>query len=234
VIFALIQDMESKEELENQPKERKKPQNTVERVNTDIPAPIATPPSRKALFKLKDENDEPSTVDVALLQTHLFGEGRLNKRDLLWIVDRATEIFAEEPNVLDVAAPVTVCGDTHGQYYDLIKLFEVGGNPSDTRYLFLGDYVDRGSFSIEVVLLLYAYKILYPNTFHMIRGNHECRHLTQYFTFKSECIRKYDAEVYDVIMDSFDALPLAAVMNKQFLCVHGGLSPDVQTVIKHH
>lgn len=88
---------------------------------------------------------------------------------MIAIVERATAIFAAESNVLDVKAPVTVCGDVHGQFYDLVKLFEVGGNPATTTYLFLGDYVDRGSFSMEVVLLLYSYKITYPKTFHMIR-----------------------------------------------------------------
>ncbi|EQB60448.1 hypothetical protein NAPIS_ORF01992 [Vairimorpha apis BRL 01] len=143
----------------------------------------------------------------------------------------AIEVFIKEPNVINVNGPVTVCGDIHGQFYDLIELFKVGGLPPFTNYLFMGDYVDRGYHSVETLSLLLCLKIKHPNRIFLLRGNHESRQITQVYGFYDECMRKYSTvNVWKYFTDLFDFLPISAIINNDTFCCHGGLSPAFETI----
>jgi len=195
-----------------------------DRTVVELIPPPHLPLSSELLFDSKD------LPNIEVLKRHFHSEGRVSKTDALKIIEKAARIFRSEQNLVHLTEPVTIVGDIHGQYYDLVNLLEIGGDVSNRKYLFLGDYVDRGSFSLECILLLYAIKINYPKKVVMIRGNHECRQLTSFFNFRAECLNKQDIEVYDFLMESFDWLPLACVVNGKFLAIHGGISPHLKSL----
>mmetsp|Transcript_20343 Transcript_20343/g.24393 ORF Transcript_20343/g.24393 Transcript_20343/m.24393 type:complete len:304 (-) Transcript_20343:922-1833(-) len=155
----------------------------------------------------------------------------LKEREVKQLCEKAIEIFVEESNVQKVDAPVTICGDIHGQFYDLKELFKVGGDCPTVNYLFMGDFVDRGFYSVETFLLLLALKVRYPDRIYLIRGNHESRQITQVYGFYDECLRKYgSANVWRYCTDIFDYLSLSALIDTRIFCVHGGLSPSINTL----
>jgi serine/threonine-protein phosphatase PP1 catalytic subunit len=121
-------------------------------------------------------------------------------------------------------------GDIHGQYSDLLRLFEYGGFPPEANYLFLGDYVDRGKQSLETICLLLSYKIKYPENFFLLRGNHECASINRIYGFYDECKRRFNIRLWKTFTDCFNCLPVAALIDEKILCMHGGLSPDLKNL----
>lgn len=133
--------------------------------------------------------------------------------------------------MLQVQDPVAVIGDIHGQFYDMVHLLEVISTYGTMQYLFLGDYVDRGHYCLEVMVVLMALKINHPTTVHLLRGNHETRQMATAHSFRQEILQKTnDQEVFNAFMTLFDALPIAAILNGRFFCVHGGISPTLQRI----
>eukprot|EP00882_Tetradesmus_deserticola_P016185 GHRQ01017268.1.p1 GENE.GHRQ01017268.1~~GHRQ01017268.1.p1 ORF type:complete len:216 (+),score=59.73 GHRQ01017268.1:485-1132(+) len=135
-----------------------------------------------------------------------------------------------QPNLLELEAPIKICGDIHGQYSDLLRLFEYGGFPPEANYLFLGDYVDRGKQSLETICLLLAFKIKYPENFFLLRGNHECASINRIYGFYDECKRRYNIRLWRTFTDCFNCLPVAALIDEKILCMHGGLSPELKSL----
>lgn len=151
----------------------------------------------------------------------------LKNAEITAICAAAQEIFLSQPALLELDAPVKIVGDIHGQYPDLIRLFEMSGAPPSANFLFLGDYVDRGKQSLETILLLLCYKLKYPENFFLLRGNHECANVTRVYGFYDECKRRCNIKTWKTFIDTFNTLPIAAIVAEKIFCVHGGLSPSL-------
>ena len=154
----------------------------------------------------------------------------MSEEEIKLLINKCKEILKQQPSFLELACPISILGDIHGQYFDLLRLFEYGGYPPSTNYLFLGDYVDRGKQSIETICLLMAYKIKYPENFFMIRGNHEAELVNRIYGFYDECRKRYNVKLWKNFTDMFNWLPIAALIDDKILCVHGGLSPDLENI----
>jgi serine/threonine-protein phosphatase PP1 catalytic subunit len=151
----------------------------------------------------------------------------LKNAEITAVCNAARELFLSQPSLLELNPPVKIVGDVHGQYTDLIRMFEMCSFPPHSNFLFLGDYVDRGKQSLETILLLLCYKLRYPENFFLLRGNHECANVTRVYGFYDECKRRCNVKVWKTFVDTFNTLPIAAIVAGKIFCVHGGLSPSL-------
>ena len=154
----------------------------------------------------------------------------LKEDEIKFLIDKSLQIIKEQKMLVELEAPLHVCGDIHGQYYDLLRIFEHCGYPGDYNYLFLGDYVDRGKQSLETVCLLLCYKIKYPTKVTLLRGNHESSVTNRIYGFYDECKRRYNVRIWRSFTDLFNFLPVAAIIDEKILCMHGGLSPELKNL----
>ena len=155
----------------------------------------------------------------------------LSMNQLEDLLKQAREVLMEESNVVQVPSPVTIVGDIHGQFYDMMEMFKVTGQPPHANLLFLGDYVDRGNDSIECFCYILALKVRYRKRITILRGNHESCDINKIYGFYDECFKKYNNErVWKLFTGVFQCLPLSAIVNNQIFCLHGGLSPSIKTI----
>lgn len=151
----------------------------------------------------------------------------LKNAEISTICSASQELLLSQPALLELSAPLKIVGDIHGQYLDLIRLFEMCGFPPASNYLFLGDYVNRGKQGLETILLLLCYKLKYPENFFLLRGNHECANVTRVYGFYDECKRRCNIKTWKSFIDTFNCLPIASIVAGKIFCVHGGLSPNL-------
>ena len=220
-------------------------QNNIEEMISDMMTKFPDKSQLKVTEKeIKESEEKEKENEKLLLQNNSHISNNLDKQieqlrkcqyiteiEVKLLCEKAKEIFIEESNVEMIVAPITICGDIHGQFDDLTELFIKGGKCPETNYLFMGDFVDRGFNSVETFLLLLALKVRYPDRITLIRGNHETRQITQVYGFYDECMRKYGSiNVWRYCTEIFDYLPIGAIINKKIFCIHGGLSPTIDTI----
>mmetsp|Transcript_2448 Transcript_2448/g.5666 ORF Transcript_2448/g.5666 Transcript_2448/m.5666 type:complete len:447 (+) Transcript_2448:56-1396(+) len=170
----------------------------------------------KRLMSLKDER--PGTL------------AEMEEDEIHSLCSKVREVFLSEPMLLRPEAPIKICGDLHGQFFDLLRIIDHNGQPPNTNYMFLGDYCDRGKQSIEILCLLFAFKVKYPSKIHLLRGNHETAKVSRMYGFHDECKSRFSVDLWKAFCDIFNCMPVAAIISDKIFCCHGGLSPELESL----
>ncbi|KAL7721279.1 Serine/threonine-protein phosphatase [Entamoeba marina] len=205
-----------------------------DRVLNDVPIPETRLLPENFLYA------DGKNPNLSILRSHFYREGLLSPDVAKKLLNGAIDIMRKEPNLLETEAPVIIVGDLHGQFYDLLTIFDVcPPENEENTFIFMGDYVDRGNFSTEILLFLCACKINYPNRFLLLRGNHESRIMAENMTFCNEFLKKYQSQdLLKIIFTLFDSFPIAVRVATaelgDFLCCHGGFSPDMENIAEYN
>ncbi|QDZ22330.1 serine/threonine-protein phosphatase [Chloropicon primus] len=204
--------------------------NIVEEAECECEADLDSVIDRLLNYKKKAET--PVASPTSFFKRLESRKNLISTKEVKAICESAVKLFLKQPSLLRIRSPMRIVGDIHGQYEDLLRIFQYNGYPPESDYLFLGDYVDRGDCGLEVLLLLLCYKLKYPSKFFMIRGNHECSGISRIYGFHDEIKQKYGtgAKLFKTFTEVFNALPFAAIVGGKIFCIHGGLSPELRSM----
>ena len=179
------------------------------------------------------------------LMAQLRANLHFQKKEIIYLIDEVTKIISTENSLIKIRSPCKIFGNINGIYTDLMRYFESYGNPSDNiqngdinvmQYIFLGDFCDRGNLSLEVILLLFALKIKYPNFIYLIRGHHEDIIINEFYGLGDECKEKLKEDiqakdsVFKRINRAFNYLPFGVLVDNNILCIHGGLGSSIKSL----
>ena len=202
--------------------------------NKNIENDIINLKNTKKIEKEKEElNKRISDLQTKIIESKkasFLMDIRISEREVFTVIDKVYPLLEKEESMLELEPPLYICGDIHGQLYDLLRLFEIFEYPPKSKYLFLGDYVDRGKNSLECILLLLCLKIRYPDKIFLLRGNHESSDVNRVFGFYDECKRKVSLKIYKKFCNLFNILPITALIGEKILCMHGGLSKNLLNI----
>jgi len=226
-------DNSKEEENEEKSKEKSEEDNSLKDLNKKK---LCIP--KKNSFELAEKEIEESFDRISRLKEKLIesrkGEFctnvKLSEREIFTVIDKVYPILESEESMLELEPPIYICGDIHGQFYDLLRVFDILKYPPESKFLFLGDYVDRGKKSLECILLLLCLKIKYPSKIFLLRGNHESEDINRTYGFFDECKRKISVKIYKKFCTLFNILPITALVGEKILCMHGGLAYELKDI----
>ena len=194
---------------------------------------IKTRKMKKIEEEIEEMYDRISRLKEKLIDSRkgeICSNVKISEREVITVIDKAFPIIEKEESMLELEPPLYICGDIHGQFYDLLRVFEILKYPPESKFLFLGDYVDRGKRSLECILLLLCLKIKYPSKIFLLRGNHESADINRMYGFYDECKRKVSLRIYKKFCNLFNILPITALVGEKILCMHGGLAYDLKNI----